>query len=114
MNGQGLDLRDKKCVPCSGEESPLQGDRLKPFLQSLPAQWSVVEERRLLKTFKFKDFKSALAFTNAVGQVAETEGHHPVIELTWGRVMITIWTHKINGLSENDFILAAKIEAVPR
>jgi len=81
-------------------------------MDSLHPQWNVVDEHHLVKVFKFKDFKSALVFTNAVGELAEAEGHHPVIELTWGRVTVTTWTHKINGLSENDFIMASKIEAI--
>ena len=91
-------------------ELPITGDRLNPYLASLSFKWTLSENDHLVRKFKFKDFKAALAFTNAVGALAEAEGHHPVIELTWGRVTITLWTHKINGLSENDFILASKIE----
>ena len=112
MNDDTSSLTSKTCMPCSGKEPPLKGDDLKRYVARLPSPWNVVEERQLAKTFKFKDFKSALAFTDAVGAVAEAEGHHPVIELTWGRVTITIWTHKINGLSESDFILASKIDAI--
>ncbi len=105
-------LPDRNCTPCLGKEPPLHGDTLQPYLGQLPPQWTVVEEHHLVKTFKFKDFKGALAFVNAAGAVAEAQGHHPVIEFTWGRVTVTLWTHKINGLSENDFILAAKLEAL--
>ena len=107
-----LNLRARKCVPCSGDATPLTGDSLEPYLASLSSDWYLMENHRLVRVFRFKDFKSALAFTNDVGAVAEAEGHHPVIELTWGRVTVTLWTHKISGLSENDFILAAKIEEI--
>ena len=112
MSDTPIGLRDKTCSPCSGKGPPLKGDSLKPYTDSLPAGWRIVEEHHLAKTFTFKNFKTALEFTNAVGAVAEAEGHHPVIELTWGRVTIATWTHKIDGLSENDFILAAKIDGI--
>ena len=75
--------------------------------------WEVVNEHHLLKNLAFEDFKSALAFTNEVGRIAEAEGHHPDIHLAWGKVRIEIWTHKINGLTESDFILAAKLDELP-
>lgn len=102
-------LASKKCVPCRGGVPPLGG----ALLQSLQKQvegWSMIEEHHLLKTFKFPDFSTALNFVNRVGEVAEQEGHHPVITLTWGKVEVKIYTHKINGLTESDFILAAKID----
>jgi 4a-hydroxytetrahydrobiopterin dehydratase len=76
--------------------------------------WSVVEEHHLAKTFLFPDFRTALGFVNRVGAVAEQEGHHPDLHLSWGKVEATIWTHKINGLTESDFILAAKIDELPK
>ena len=110
MNEEQLDLSRRKCLPCSGLEPPITGDRLNPYMASLSFRWTLSENNRLVRTFKFKDFKSALLFTNSVGSLAEAEGHHPVIELAWGRVKISLWSHNINGLSENDFILASKIE----
>jgi len=103
------ELASKTCVPCRGGVLPLKGAEL----ASLPKQvddWNVVEEHHIEKTFKFPDFHTALDFVNRVGELAEQQGHHPDIYLTWGKVRITIWTHKINGLTENDFILAAKID----
>jgi len=101
-------LAEKTCVPCRGGVPPLQGEELQKLAQQIEG-WQVVEEHHLTKNFKFPDFRSALAFVNKVGEVAEEQDHHPDIYLTWGKVDITIWTHKINGLTESDFILAAKI-----
>jgi 4a-hydroxytetrahydrobiopterin dehydratase len=88
---------------------PLKGEEL-AALQKQVDGWNVVEDHHVTKTFKFPDFRKALEFVNRVGELAEEQGHHPDIFLTWGRVEITIWTHKINGLTESDFILAAKID----
>ena len=88
---------------------PLKGADLKAYEKQVGEGWSVVDEHHLERTFKFKDFAEALAFTNKVGGLAEAENHHPDIELSWGKVKITLLTHKIGGLSENDFIIAAKI-----
>jgi 4a-hydroxytetrahydrobiopterin dehydratase len=76
--------------------------------------WTVVEEHHIEKKFEFPDFRTGLEFVNRVGELAEEQGHHPDIFLAWGKVQITIWTHKIDGLTESDFILAAKIDALPR
>jgi len=103
-------LAEKKCVQCDGGTPALKGDSLKKFANELGSGWRVVNEHHLEKEFKFKDFRQALAFTNRVGELAEEQGHHPDIYLAWGKVKVTIWTHKIDGLTESDFILAAKIE----
>lgn len=105
------ELASKKCVPCKGGVPPLKGEALQA-LQKQVEGWDVVEEHHLFKTFKFPDFRTALDFVNRAGEVAETEGHHPVITLTWGKAEIKIYTHKINGLTESDFILAAKIDTL--
>lgn len=105
------ELASKKCVPCKGGVSPLKGEALLT-LQKQVEGWDVVEEHHLSKTFKFPDFRKALDFVNKVGEIAEQEGHHPAITLTWGKVEIKIYTHKINGLTESDFILAAKIDTL--
>ncbi len=105
------DLASKQCVPCRGGVPPLKGAELETLHRQLPS-WQVVNEHHLEKSFHFPDFVQALAFTNRVGQLAEEQGHHPDIYLTWGRVDIKIWTHKIDGLTESDFILAAKIDAL--
>lgn len=108
------DLAAKTCVPCRGGVPPLEGDELSRLLELLDSDWKIMDGHHLRREFQFPDFVSALAFTNQVGELAEVEGHHPDIYLTWGRVTIEIWTHKINGLTESDFILAAKIEQSTR
>jgi 4a-hydroxytetrahydrobiopterin dehydratase len=105
-------LAAKTCVPCRGGVPPLKGKELNDIHKQLPegADWKVVNEHHITRTFKFPDFKQALAFVNRVGALAEEQGHHPDILLTWGKVGITLWTHKIDGLTESDFIMAAKID----
>ena len=104
-------LSKKKCTPCKGGIPPLEDKEIDQHLAKLNS-WQVVDMHHLLKIFLFPDFKSALAFVNQVGEIAEDENHHPNINFTWGKVEISIWTHKINGLHENDFILASKIDAI--
>ncbi len=105
-------LADKNCVPCRGGVPPLKGKELTEIHHQLPefAHWNVVDEHHLTRSYKFPDFKSALAFVNRVGALAEEQGHHPDIVLRWGKVDITTWTHSVDGLTESDFILAAKID----
>ena len=107
------ELASKTCVPCRGGVPPLGGEELASLLKQVDG-WSVVEEHHITKTFKFPDFRKAFDFTNRVGELAEEQGHHPDIYLAWGKVGITAWTHKINGLTESDFILAAKIDRLYR
>jgi 4a-hydroxytetrahydrobiopterin dehydratase len=102
-------LASKTCVPCRGGTPALKGNELHNFSHQLP-NWQVSNEHHITRTFTFPDFKQALDFVNRIGQVAEEQGHHPDIMLTWGKVGITLWTHKIDGLSESDFIMAAKID----
>jgi 4a-hydroxytetrahydrobiopterin dehydratase len=90
----------------------LQGAALTNYLEKVDPQWEICNEKILERSFKFSNFKQALDFTNAVARVAEEQGHHPEITLTWGRVTVRLWTHKIGGLHENDFILAAKIDHI--
>lgn len=106
------ELASKTCVPCRGGVPPLKGKELAEIHKQVPqwAHWKVINEHHLTRTFTFPDFKQALAFVNRVGDVAEEQGHHPDILLTWGKVEITLWTHKIDGLTESDFIMAAKID----
>jgi len=103
-------LAEKECVPCKGWVAPLKGQNLTQLSGELKEGWRVANEHHLEKEFKFKDFREALAFTNKVGELAEAQGHHPDIYLAWGKVKVTIWTHKIDGLTESDFVLAAKID----
>ena len=102
-------LASQTCVPCRGGVPPLKGKELQEILRQVP-QWKAVNEHHITRVFTFPDFKQALDFVNRVGEVAETQGHHPDILLTWGKVGITIWTHKVDGLTESDFIMAAKID----
>ena len=103
------DLADKSCVPCRGGVPALKGKELENLRTQVP-QWDVAKEHHLHRVFKFPDFKQALDFVNRVGALAEEQGHHPDILLAWGKAEITLWTHKIDGLTESDFILAAKID----
>lgn len=108
-----MDLSKKKCTLCSKKQPPLKGEELKSLFGELAPGWKLIDEHHLEKEYRFKNFQEALDFTNKVGAIAEQEGHHPDIYLEWGLVKISLWTHKINGLSENDFILAAKCDAIP-
>ena len=103
-------LLEKHCVPCRGGVEPLKGKAIEELLEYLSQDWTVINECHLEKEYKFKDFVQALEFVNKVGRLAESQGHHPDIYLSWGKVKLTIWTHKINGLHKNDFILAANID----
>lgn len=103
------DLASKNCVPCRGGVPPLAGKDLESLAGQVP-QWNVVNGHHITRLFKFPDFLQALAFVNKVGAVAEEQGHHPDILLSWGKAEVTTWTHAINGLTESDFILAAKID----
>ncbi len=106
------ELAAKECVPCKGGVPPLKGSQLAELQKELDGGWRVLKDHHLEKEFSFKDFRQALSFTNKVGELAERVGHHPDIYLAWGKVKITIWTHKIDGLTESDFVLAAKIEGL--
>lgn len=103
-------LAEVKCEPCDQATAPLQGKELENLHRELGADWKIVSNHHLEKLFKFKDFAGALDFTNKIGAIAEEIGHHPDIYLTWGKVRVEIFTHSVNGLTKNDFILAAKFE----
>jgi 4a-hydroxytetrahydrobiopterin dehydratase len=106
------ELSSKQCVPCRGGVPPLAGEEIQRLLDQLKG-WEVVMQHHLKKNYGFSNFAEALKFVNRVGELAEEQGHHPDICFGWGKVEITIWTHKIDGLTESDFILAAKIDALP-
>jgi 4a-hydroxytetrahydrobiopterin dehydratase len=103
-------LAEKECVSCKGGVPPLKGNDLAKLAGQLNGGWRVVNDHHLEKEYKFKNFREALAFTNRVGELAEAQGHHPDIYLAWGQVKLAIWTHKNDGLTESDFILAAKAD----
>ncbi len=103
-------LAEKECVPCKGGIPPLKGENLARLSRELNGGWQVINEHHLEKEYPFTNFRDALAFTVKLGELAETQGHHPDIYLAWGRVRVTIWTHKIDGLTESDFVLAAKAD----
>jgi 4a-hydroxytetrahydrobiopterin dehydratase len=107
-----MSLAEKQCVPCRGGVPPLAGEALEK-LKSQVSGWEVVAGHHLRKNYTFPDFLKALDFVNRAGAIAEEQGHHPDIHLTWGKVGVEIWTHKIDGLTESDFILAAKIDGIP-
>ena len=105
------ELAQKTCIPCKGGTPALTTEEIRPLLDQLDG-WQVIEIHHLEKTFAFADFKTALDCVNRIGEITEEQDHHPDIYLAWGKAKVEIWTHKINGLSESDFILAAKIDQV--
>ena len=105
-----MTLSEKKCTPCQGGVPALTQELIQPLMAALDPSWEVIEGHHLERVYLFKDFVTALSFTNQIGEIAETEGHHPDIYLSWGKVRVSIYTHKIDGLTENDFILAAKCD----
>lgn len=104
-----MPLADQTCVPCQGGVPPLTPAEIEPLLAQLEG-WTAVDHHHLTKAWTFEEFADALAFTNAVGAIAEEQWHHPDITLSWGKVGVTIWTHKIDGLAEADFVFAAKCD----
>ena len=105
-------LCQRRCTPCQGGVEPLKGDPIRERMEQLQPGWSVVDEHHLEREFSFENFRQGLEFVDQVGELAEREQHHPNILLSYGKVVIHLWTHKIDGLHENDFILAAKIDAL--
>ncbi len=103
-------LAQKECKPCRGGEEPLKGEALLNLGNQLDDGWEVINGHHLKKEYLFDDFRQALEFTKRIGELAESEGHHPDIYLTWGKVELMVWTHKIDGLTESDFIFAAKAD----
>ena len=103
-------LAQETCIPCRSGVPPLKGEELDALQEKLGNGWQIINEHHLEKEYIFADFRQALDFTVKVGEVAENQGHHPDIYLAWGKVKLTIWTHKIDGLTESDFILAAKAD----
>ena len=112
MSDASCSLSERECKPCQGGVPPLAGEELNALHAQLGNDWEVIEGHHLQKEYTFKNFADALAFTNQVGALAEEIFHHPDIYLAWGKVKITIWTHKVDGLNEADFIFAAKADAL--
>ncbi len=102
-----MELHEKKCIPCESGDTPLSEDEAKRNLEQIP-NWKL-NGKKIEREFVFKDFKEAMKFVNNVADLAEDEGHHPDIHIHWNKVLLELWTHSMNGLSENDFIVAAKI-----
>jgi len=107
-------LDHEKCKPCEEGTQPLKGDELKELEAQLPEGWEMVEEHHLQKSFGCEDFRQALDLANRIGEVAEQENHHPDLHVSYGKVEAVVWTHKVGGLTRNDFILASKIDALRR
>jgi 4a-hydroxytetrahydrobiopterin dehydratase len=105
-----VDLKDRQCVPCRGGVPPLRGEDLEALREQLGAGWEIIREHHLNKAYPFLDWEQAMAFVNRVSDLAEEQGHHPNVHLAWGKVRLEIWTHRIDGLTESDFILAAKAD----
>jgi 4a-hydroxytetrahydrobiopterin dehydratase len=105
------ELAAKTCVPCRGDTPPLKGEELLLLAAQVP-EWEVVEEHHLRRGFRFENFREALLFVNRVGELAEEQGHHPDVTFGWGYAGVTVWTHKIDGLTESDFVFAAKVDTL--
>ncbi len=106
------ELAKKDCVPCKGGVPPLAGDALRQLSNQLDEGWQVINGHHIEKLYSFKNFREALDFTNQVGELAEEQNHHPDLHLAWGKVRVTIWTHKIDGLTESDFVFAARTDTI--
>ena len=113
-DGEMGDLAAQECIPCKGGVPPLGAVEIDGLLARLKGGWQVKDGHHLSKTYPFKNFTDGLAFVNRVGELAEQQGHHPDVLLRWGQVRVDIFTHKVDGLTESDFVLAAKIDALPR
>lgn len=107
-----IDLTKHQCVPCQCGAEALKGEAIDELLKELSCGWQVVDEHCLEKEYKFKNFREAFDFVNKVGELAEEQRHHPDIYLAWGKVKLTVWTHKIDGLHKNDFMFAAKVDII--
>lgn len=105
-----MNLSDKKCAACEGGTPPLEAERVKEYMAELNGGWGVLDKKKIKKEFKFKNFKEAIIFVNKIAEIAESEGHHPDIHIFYNQVIIELWTHAVGGLSENDFIMASKID----
>lgn len=104
-----MSLSEKKCIPCSGGTPALSAEERKNLMEQVSG-WQIEEEKKLAKSFSFKDFNEPMKLANKIWEIAESEGHHPDLFIAWGKLKVEIWTHAVGGLTESDFILAAKID----
>ena len=111
---ENISLTEKKCIPCEGGIPPLSNEEIEPLMNEIDENWACLHEHHIERDFQFPDFVSALQFVNDAGEICEQEAHHADFQLSWGKVKVMIWTHKIDGLTESDFILAAKIDKILR
>lgn len=107
-----MDLSTRKCIPCEGGIPPLNEAEISGYKDHISSEWKVVDNNKLTREFYFVSYRHTIDFVDKVAKIAEEEGHHPVLHVYFGRAVAELWTHSINGLSENDFILAAKIDKV--
>ncbi len=107
-----MDLSKKKCIPCEGKVPPLTVEKIAELKKEISNDWSVLENKKLRKEYLFVNYQHTMDFVNKVAAVAEEQGHHPVMHVYYSKCEIELWTHAINGLSENDFIMAAKIDKI--
>jgi 4a-hydroxytetrahydrobiopterin dehydratase len=107
-----MDLTSKKCIPCEGGAKPFRSEQIEEYRKEISSEWQILSLKKIERKFKFKDFKEAIKFVNKTADIAEEEQHHPDIKIFYNLVTITLWTHAVDGLSENDFILASKIDDI--
>jgi 4a-hydroxytetrahydrobiopterin dehydratase len=107
-----MDLSKKKCIPCEGGIPPLTDKEIKEYIKDISADWKVIDNNRISREFFFVSYRHTIDFVNKIADIAENEGHHPVLHIYFGRAVVELWTHSITGLSENDFILASKIDKI--
>lgn len=109
-----MELQNKKCVPCEIGTPPLTSEQIKALRPEISSEWQLLDDKKIERQFTFNDFVAAMKFVNEVATLAESEGHHPDIAIHYNKVVVTLWTHASNGLSENDFIVAKKIDVLER
>ena len=105
-----MDLTNKKCIPCEGGIPPLDSARVAEYQKHIQSEWRLTSDSKISREYSFRDYRNTIGFVNRVADLAEEEGHHPVMHVYYSKIVIELWTHAIGGLSENDFILAAKID----
>jgi 4a-hydroxytetrahydrobiopterin dehydratase len=107
-----MELKNKKCKPCEGGMPPLKKEKIAEYQKQINTDWKLIDNKKISKDYAFVNYRHTIDFVNRVADLAEEEGHHPVMHVYYGKIQIELWTHAINGLSENDFIMAAKIDSL--